>query len=256
MEQKLKRFLRSLTPKFVLEARRRVISSRARAAEDKRFQEFRGLPADQAFAKVYEEGVWGKSDGDDFYSGTGSHRDHIVTTYVAAVEGFLTDLGHKPDVVDLGCGDFSVGSAIRPLCGRYIAGDVVESLIARNKSKFADLQVDFRVVNIIDDELPEGEVVFIRQVLQHLSNDDIAKVVAKLPGRFRYLVLSEHLPDNPAFRPNIDMPRGPQIRLGLSTVGSGVVLTEAPFFLRPRREQVLCEIKEDVGFIRTTLYEL
>ena len=36
-----------------------------------------------------------------------------------------------------------------------------------------DLDVDFRVLDITSDEIPPGDVCFVRQVLQHLSNQSI-----------------------------------------------------------------------------------
>ena len=92
---------------------------------------------------------------------------------------FLRTLDYKPDVVDLDCGDFHVGSRLRCLCSGYVACDIVEPLIAFNAKTFEGLGVDFRTLDLTKDELPSGEVVFVRQVLQHLSNDDIARA---LPG--------------------------------------------------------------------------
>ena len=121
----------------------------------------------------------------DIFQGLGSHESEVVNAYLSAVTGFLQSFPEKPDVVDLGCGDFAVGSRIRPYCGRYVAADFVEGLIERNKQVYESDNVDFRALDMINDDLPTGDVVFIRQVLQHLSNGEIQKVVAKLPGSYR-----------------------------------------------------------------------
>jgi hypothetical protein len=55
------------------------------------FSEFRNLPTQEVFSKVYETGIWGSSEdpAQPFFSGTGSHDAAIVSTYVSGVEDFL-----------------------------------------------------------------------------------------------------------------------------------------------------------------------
>jgi len=180
----------------------------------------------------------------------------VVLPYVNAVGRFLDSLPCPPSVVDLGCGDFNVGEQLRPYCDRYVACDVVPALIQRNKDKFAGTQVDFRCIDIIEDDLPYGDIVFLRQVLQHLNNAQILRVVQKL-YRYKFLILTEHVPTNSGFPPNRDKATGGGIRL---PQGSGVVLTEPPFLLRVKSESVICTTNQSLaqypGLIKTTLYEL
>ena len=241
--------IKSLLPKPLLHAVRYFLASREA-------QQPRDLT--QVFTRIYDENVWGKSSdqGQRFYSGSGSHLQDIVSTYVGAVQGFLTSLEKKPDVADLGCGDFNVGSSIRPFCASYTACDIVPSLIEFNKERYRDRNVDFRVLNLADDALPKADVVFIRQVFQHLSNQHILRAIPKIAASYRYLVLTEHLPDNADFVPNRDKPPGAEVRVAF---GSGLVLTRPPFDLKVRSERILCEVPEDGphrGRIRTTAYEL
>jgi SAM-dependent methyltransferase len=72
--------------------------------------------------------------------------------------------------IDLGCGDFQVGQQLLPLCSSYIGIDIVKVLIENNNNKFKDTKASFLCLNIIEDDLPTGDVCFVRQVLQHLSN--------------------------------------------------------------------------------------
>jgi len=244
----VKTTLKRIIPRSLLELRRRYIERRyERSLKD--------LPTDEIFGRLYRDGFWGKSDDPEqkFFSGSGSHDPKVVNTYVSAIENFLNSLDESPDVVDLGCGDFAVGKKIRRLCRRYVACDIVPSLIAWNTDVHNALNVDFRVLDLTKDELPPGGVVFIRQVLQHLSNDQIIGVLPKLAKTYRYLVLTEHLPGADNFVPNVDKQPGPSIRLELN---SGVVLTKPPFDLQVLEERVLCEVGEYGGLIRTHLYRL
>jgi SAM-dependent methyltransferase len=213
------------------------------------------MSTETVFTRIYEEGIWGTSrdSSTPFYSGSGSHDAKLTDAYVDAVAAFLQSLPAPPDVVDLGCGDFGVGSRIRPFCGRYVACDIVKSLIEFNARRFADLNVEFRAVNLVQDPLPEGYVVFIRQVLQHLSNAEIANAIPQIVERYRYLILTEHLPATADFVPNIDKRAGADIRLER---GSGLVLTEPPFSLKPKETMVLCDVPEFNGRVQTILYRL
>src|SRR5262249_17528252 len=78
--------------------------------------------------------------------------------------------------------------------------------------------------DITQDELPEGDVAIVRQVLQHLSNDMISKALENLT-QYRYVIISESQPASD-FTPNRDIPAGANHRI---RIGSGIDLTAAPF---------------------------
>lgn len=201
---------------------------------------------EEMFGAIYRDGIWGSAD--DFMSGSGSHDARIVQPYVAAVRGFAERSDPPLTAVDLGCGDFAVGRQLVSAFAHYHACDVVPALIARNRAKFADPRVTFAQVDMVEDKLPDGDVVMVRQVLQHLSNAQIAQVLPKL-NRFRYLIVTEHVPAS-TFTPNFDKAAGPHTRLAQ---GSGVVLDRAPFDLR-REKQVLARVEEGAAVIETTLW--
>ena len=203
----------------------------------------------KVFTQVYEGCVWG---GTTKRSGEGSHSESIVNPYVDSIINFLKSLDQKLKIVDLGCGDFNVGSRLVPYSSEYIACDIVEFVIEENKKRHPD--VNFSVVDITTDELPKGDVAIIRQVLQHLSVEDITKVVNKLENSsYQYVIVTEHLPVQ-SFEPNKDMSSGSGNRMAL---GSGVILTEEPFCLKTTDEKLISSIslgKNDV--LKTIVYQL
>lgn len=205
------------------------------------------------FSEIYRTKHWGTAQDskDGFYSGTGSHDPTIVGPYVDAIGHYLAAMPEKLALVDLGCGDFNVGSRLCQFGSHYIACDIVEPLISRNKLKYAALDAEFRVLDCVRDELPAGDVVFLRQVLQHLSNADIEKVVQKIAASYRYLILTEHVPDT-EFIPNLDIRTG-EFRLNLQ---SAVVPTVAPFYMKAKSERELCRVPESGGYIVTMAYLL
>jgi hypothetical protein len=155
-------------------------------------------------------------------------------------------------VVDLGCGDFVIGSELRQACGRYTACDIVPELIDFNKIRYKGLNVDFRVLDIVEDNLPRGKIVFLRQVLQHLSNDQICRILPKIRENFEVLIFSDHRPASNTFQPNRDIKAGVGTRLSLA---SGLDLSMPPFNLDYERAVLLCAIEDDGGLIVTTAFE-
>lgn len=218
-------------------------------AEWKRYQ---NLSTREVFEKIYEEGHWGKNPEARYFSGTGSHDPAIIGAYVAAVAGYLEGLPQKPSALDIGCGDFNVGSKLRPYCAAFRAVDIVAPVIEDNRVRFQDADVEFGVLNIAEDAPPRVDVIFIRQVLQHLSNAEIGKALANLAGRCDHLIVTEHIPPGD-FTPNLDKPTGRGIRIRHN---SGVVISAPPFSFPFREQTTLCEVPELGGIIRTTAYAL
>ena len=202
--------------------------------------------------QVYDMHLWGGKDF-DFYSGDGSHNIKIIEPYLHSVSTFLKSHNNSLSVCDLGCGDFNIGKQLINYTKKYIGIDIVENLIERNKTLFKAENLEFHCLNIVEDELPKTDCVILRQVLQHLSNTEIQKIIKKL-SHYKYLILTEHLPVG-NFTPNIDIISGQGIRIKKN---SGVNLLEAPFNLKIVEAQKLSQITLDnnKGIIKTTLYRL
>ncbi len=222
----------------------------ANTMERLRHRSYSRLPVEQVFSRIYAEQEWGRTEGEGFYSGAGSHDPALVDPYINAVSAFLKSQHERSVVVDLGCGDFNVGSHFVEYSREYHACDIVPELQAHNRQRYPQPNLHFPCVNMIDDELPDGDIVFIRQVFQHLSNAQIAKTMDKC-RKYATWVVTEHLPSGESFTPNTDISAGCGIR-GL--VNSGVVLTAPPFNLSGYGARVLCEIAYCGDIIRTTLF--
>jgi len=203
------------------------------------------------FSRIYRDGIWGERTGEQFTSGSGTHDAVAANTYVEAVNGFLETFGIPPAVVDLGCGDFAIGRQLCRSSGAYVACDVVPGLIEHHRDRFRDLDVDFLRVDLVADDLPEADVAIVRQVFQHLSNDQIAAVLPKLVA-YDHVIVTEHVPAT-TFVPNADKVAGPDTRLDLRAP-SGVVLTAPPFSWPVVAEDTLCEAVADGSVIRTIHY--
>ena len=247
IKEKIKKFI----PKIFLRYREKNSIKRIR-------EKFSKMEKKQIFKEIYLQKLWSpesvKSDY-KFYSGIGSYLPELVDNYILEIKKFLLSFQKKPDVVDLGCGDFVIGSKLRKYCSNYIAVDIFDELIAYNKKKYKDLDVDFRVLDITSDVMPSGDVCFARQVLQHLSNQSIINFVKTIENKYKYLIITEHFPSSKNFKANLDKPTGPDLRLYDK---SAVILTKAPFNLRVIKESDICETYSDSieGVIKTKLLQL
>lgn len=209
-------------------------------------------PTKDTMVQIYEENLWG-GDKTEFYSGLGSHHPGLVDPYVETVAAFLKTFETPPVVCDLGCGDFNVGKELVKHSKKYIAIDIVPELIAHNKKEFRAENLEFQVLDIAKEDLPSGDCAILRQVLQHLSNAEIKRVVEKL-YRYNYVIVSEHLPEV-SFEPNKDIISGQGIRLKKQ---SGVNIVEPPFNFKAKEEKQLLSVKCPgfKGGVVTTLYSI
>ncbi|HBZ38771.1 MAG TPA: SAM-dependent methyltransferase [Balneola sp.] len=209
-------------------------------------------PTKDAMEQVYEMNLWG-GNRSGFYSGDGSHHSEIINPYLDVVITFLRSFKSPLRVCDLGCGDFNVGKELVKYTKKYIAVDIVKDLIDHNKSIFKDENLEFLCLDIAVDDLPSGDCVLLKQVLQHLSNAEIQSIVSKLDD-FKYVILTEHIPEGD-FIPNKDIISGQGTRLKKQ---SGLDVLASPFNLKVKEENILSSITLDdgKGVIVTTLYEM
>mgnify|MGYP006409339435 CR=1 FL=1 len=207
-------------------------------------------PTKDAMQQIYAKKLWG-SGNTNFFSGEGSHDTETVQAYLKALIGFFKSLETPPVVCDLGCGDFNVGKELVPYTQTYKAVDIVPELIAYNTKTIKSKQLSFATLDLAKDSLPEADCALLRQVLQHLSNAEIASIINKLYA-YRYVILTEHLPDQ-EFTPNIDIISGQGIRLKKY---SGVELLAPPFNFKVKAAKELVSLPAPgvKGKLVTTLY--
>ncbi len=209
-------------------------------------------PTKAAMEQIYEKNLWGGKPT-EFYSGEGSHDPALVTPYIEVVSNFLQSFEKPLTVCDLGCGDFNIGRELVEFAAHYHAVDIVPSLIERNTTLFKNENLSFHCLDVAADELPAGDCALVRQVLQHLSNQEVHQILEKL-SRYRYVIITEHIPSGD-FEPNKDKISGQGIRLKQN---SGIDVLSEPFHWKVKEAKVLLSLELDngKGRIVTTLYLL
>lgn len=237
----IKSLVKKLIPSAFLERRRRKIS-----AENQ--QKFAAKSVAETFGEIYESNAWGGKQG-EFYSGDGSTAEY-ADRYAQTIRQFIAE-NKIERVVDLGCGDFRVAAKFAFEAAHYTGCDVVFSLVKHLNESHKSETVEFRCVNIVEDELPDGDLCLIRQVLQHLSNAEIKRVLENA-AKYKYLIITEHYPSpKKDFTPNLDIPHGPSVRVQFD---SAVVLDKPPFNLKNVKPLLDVEAEEETR-IKTFVIE-
>jgi len=150
----------------------------------------KGLSRKDTFVEIMHNEVWGSSGNE---SGGGSTRE-----YTKAVRGIIQTVVAQFEIksmLDVACGDF----AWMPLVlaemvegFHYIGGDIVPDLIARNRLAYPKLE--FLELDFVEDELPVCDLVFCRDVLQHLPVADIKASLMNISDcGAKYLLATTHL---------------------------------------------------------------
>ncbi len=187
------------------------------------------LSVADAFDEIYRKEYWKQGTS---LSGVGSEGEW-VHRYCRLVEELAKQLDLRT-AVDAGCGDFNVGRELAASFQSYTALDVSSFIIGRNKAAFGGLRnVEFRVSNLIEEVPPRVDIVLIRQVLQHLTNQQIARILHNVEASgSRYLLVAEEQPARGGFVPNHDL--GSHSVLTRLDAGSAVDITAAPFGRKAR----------------------
>lgn len=200
---------------------------------------YRDRPIEEIFTKIYNENIWGGQNG-EFFSGTGTVSKNSEKYIRACISLIKQKAIHS--VLDIGCGDFTVmKKVVYETQVNYLGADVVGKLIENNSNQYSNKNVKFLHLDAINDELPIVDLITIRQVLQHLNNNQIQTIINKGLKVSKFLLITEHLPIGKQIKFNIDKHPGPDIRIYKN---SGVFLEYPPFSINVL--QTILEYDEDV----------
>jgi SAM-dependent methyltransferase len=138
------------------------------------------------FSKIYESSVWLNDRASGALSGIGSEikntnniRNELPVT--------LLKLG-ATSLLDIGCGDLTWVRQTKLPCS-YVGADIVSSVIEKNRSEFSFQDKRFIVLDAVTDIIPECDVILCREILFHLSFEDIQSLITNiLKSNARYLL--------------------------------------------------------------------
>jgi SAM-dependent methyltransferase len=122
------------------------------------------------FTDAFEDRIWNDQES---LSGPGSTL-HYTSELRSTLPGLIRALGCK-SMLDAPCGDFNWMKEVDLDGIEYHGADIVPAMIAELTAKYPEH--DFTVQDITKDRFPRVDFVLCRDVLFHLSNVDIVKVL-------------------------------------------------------------------------------
>lgn len=208
----------------------------------------------QTFEYIYANDKWGRNlnSGMEFYSGPGSHEERYVKPYCEMVKNFISE-HNITRVCDIGCGDFNVASEWINADIRYEGVDIVQRLIEHHNKTYGSAHIHFHCLDIVEDDLPDAQLCLVRQVLQHLSNEEVSSFLNKI-DKYKYVIITESVTaKNYARKYNADKSHGSGIRIYNQ---SGLYFDEEPFNMKVETLlEISCDGKRKNEMIVSVLIE-
>ncbi|MCL4430959.1 MAG: class I SAM-dependent methyltransferase [Epsilonproteobacteria bacterium] len=137
-------------------------------------EKLKHLNEEQKFSLIYKSKYW-TSFIPGSASGSGSNLN--ATKNIRNELPKILQKYHINSILDLPCGDFYWMSKLNLDNIRYIGGDIVEDLIKSNNKKYQRNNCSFNKINLLEDILPEVDLIFTRDCLVHLTNDQVTKAI-------------------------------------------------------------------------------
>ena len=140
----------------------------------------------QIFTNIYDKNIWGNS------SGKGSSIEYNKK-YIEYLEKIIKEKNIN-SILDLGCGDWNFSKIINYDNINYLGIDCVDKVIKSNIENYKKNNINFicdDIYNLDNFFKNEIDLVIIKDVLQHLSDEEIELFLNKLLEKnFKYLLIT------------------------------------------------------------------
>lgn len=146
--------------------------------------------AEEVFTHIYLTNAWGTNSNGECSSGSGSTLENTVT-----YRDFLQDFLNVYDihsVVDAGCGDWGHSHAINWDGIEYKGYDVVKVILERVRGRYSAPNINFIHGDILWTDLPKADLLICKDVLEHLSNEDISLFLKQLP-KYKFCLITNDI---------------------------------------------------------------
>jgi hypothetical protein len=129
---------------------------------------------DNVFSAIYEgrTNLWGQTE-----SKSGGGSTMVATVALREQLPLLLEKYNITSMLDTPCGDYNWMKSVPKNC-TYIGGDIVAELVENNQKLYASDKVQFKLIDITKDDLPKVDLIFCRECLQHLSNENVRKALS------------------------------------------------------------------------------
>jgi hypothetical protein len=97
------------------------------------------------------------------------------------------------DIVDVGCGDWSWARFMQFGNRRYTGYDIVPELTEHLQKTHGNARVSFHVTDGRWNDVASGDLLLVKDVLQHLSSQRIGEFIAHVLPRFRLAIITNDI---------------------------------------------------------------
>ncbi len=99
-------------------------------------------------------------------------------------------------MLDIPCGDFHWMKEIQLGKVDYIGGDIVPELMQKTAAAFSTSGREFRVIDVITDDLPDVDLIFCRDALVHFPYAEIRQTLTNFKRSKATYLLTTTFPDH------------------------------------------------------------
>ncbi|MFV0490929.1 MAG: hypothetical protein ACK5M4_03850 [Pseudorhodobacter sp.] len=143
--------------------------------EKRRRRKLSRLTPQAIFNEYFHRNKWRDADS---RSGKGSNL-RATAELRELLPPLLHELGVK-SLIDIPCGDFFWMQHVDLTGIDYLGGDIVPDIIAANQTRYGSANRQFQVVDLISGPVPQGDLVFVRDCLVHLSHEHVRAALGNL----------------------------------------------------------------------------
>lgn len=149
------------------------------------------MDEEKKFTMIYKSGFW---TGYKFKNKSGSGSCLSATINIRnELSKFLQEYSIK-SIFDVPCGDLNWISEMEFGNINYIGGDIVKELVSINQNKYVNNnKFKFVYFNLLKDDIPDVDVIFIRDLFIHLSNEQVSLIMSKvLSSSVKYIITTTY----------------------------------------------------------------
>lgn len=151
----------------------------------KRSKTFKG-GAEDIFSEIFSGNHWKSQES---VSGVGSTLEQ--TEVIRQELPILFEEKKIQTILDLPCGDFNWMKHTNLKNIDYVGGDVVSSIVEKNQEQYSTDQIKFVKLNLIEDILPNVDLILCRDCLVHLPYTDIIRALNNIKkSNIKYMLIT------------------------------------------------------------------
>lgn len=138
----------------------------------------------EIFTSIYNNFGFGSEES---RSGPGSTLEETKLIREKLVE--LINEKNIKSVIDIPCGDWNWMKEIAENFDFYIGGDIVDECVISNNEKYGGDKIKFLNIDLLTDEIPEGDLLIVRDVIGHYPIEDGDLILKNiLKSKCKYLL--------------------------------------------------------------------